>query len=72
VLLRSVGKCLRRSRGRFTATVYLRRDGSVLSVGVAPPSAAAEEKADCVAEALHKVKFGKQRSRVTKGTFTVP
>jgi hypothetical protein len=72
LLARSVSRCMRRGRGRFTATVYVRRDGSVLSAGVAPPSAAAEDKADCVADALHKVKFGKQRSRLTKGTFQIP
>ena len=72
LLARKAGPCLRHTRGRFVATVYVRADGSVLSAGVAPPSAAGEEHADCVAEALGKVNLGKQRARLSKGTFKLP
>jgi hypothetical protein len=72
LLARKAGPCLRRTRGRFLATVYVRADGSVLSAGVAPPSAAAEDRADCVVEALGKVNLGKQRTRLSKGTFKLP
>jgi threonine dehydrogenase-like Zn-dependent dehydrogenase len=71
-LARAVWPCLGRTRGKSTATAYLRWDGRVVSVGVAPPSAAAEDQADCVAEALHKLNLGKQRSALTKATFRVP
>lgn len=68
---RATWPCLGRTRGRFNATLYLRWDGHVLGAGVATSSAVAEEKSDCLADALRTLKLGKQRSRLTKVTFRV-
>lgn len=69
---RKVHPCLRRVRGRFVATLYISRSGQVRAAGIAPPSPEGEEQADCVAEALRKFNFGRQRSRLSKVTFAVP
>jgi hypothetical protein len=50
-------------RGKFRATAYLRADGRVLAAGVAPPNERGEDAADCVAEAIRKVRFGKPGRR---------
>ena len=52
--------------------MYISRSGQVRGAGIAPPSAAGEEQADCVAEALRKFNFGRQRSRLSKVTIALP
>jgi len=51
------GKCRRGVPGSFFATVYLEPDGSVTSAGVSVPSEKGEDVADCVVEAVRKVRF---------------
>jgi hypothetical protein len=51
------GKCRRGVPGSFFATVYLQPDGRVVTAGVAVPSEKGEDVADCVVEALRKVRF---------------
>ncbi len=51
------GKCRRGVPGSFFATVYLHADGRVVTAGVAVPSEKGEDVADCVVEALRKVRF---------------
>jgi hypothetical protein len=50
-------KCRRGVAGSFFATVYLEPDGSVATAGVSVPSEKGEEVADCVVEAVRKVRF---------------
>jgi hypothetical protein len=70
-IMKQLYKCLSGKRGRWSATVYLRWDGAVVSAGVAPPNAAAEEKSDCVVDVLETFNFGRQRARMSKVTFAV-
>jgi len=51
------GKCRRGVAGSFFATVYLQPDGRVVTAGVAVPSEKGEDVADCVVEALRRVRF---------------
>jgi hypothetical protein len=51
------GKCRRGVPGSFFATVYLQPDGKVLAAGVSVPSERGEDVADCVVEAVRKVRF---------------
>jgi hypothetical protein len=51
------GKCRRGVPGSFFATVYLQPDGHVFTAGVAVPSEKGEDVADCVVEAVRKVRF---------------
>jgi hypothetical protein len=51
------GKCRHGVAGSFFATVYLQPDGRVVTAGVAVPSEKGEDVADCVVEALRKVRF---------------
>jgi hypothetical protein len=51
------GKCRKGIRGSFMATVYVRPDGRVAAAGVAVPSEKGEDVADCMVEAVRKVRF---------------
>jgi hypothetical protein len=51
------GKCRRGVRGKFFATVYVQPDGHVAAAGVAVPSEKGEDVADCMVEAVRKVRF---------------
>lgn len=51
------GKCRRGVPGSFFATVYLQPDGTVTSAGVSVPSEKGEDVADCVVDAVRKVRF---------------
>jgi hypothetical protein len=70
-IMKKLWKCVSGVRGRFTATVYVRSDGKVVSAGVAPPNADAEEKSDCVVDVLETFNFGRQRRRISKVTFPI-
>jgi hypothetical protein len=64
-----LARCVPRVGPPYQATMYLRRDGRVVSAGVAPPNPAAEEQSDCVADVLGALRFGPQRGRLTKVSF---
>ena len=64
-------KCRRGVRGKFTATAYLRADGRVLSAGVAPPDEKGEDVADCVVDAILKVRFKKHGGKAAKVSFEI-
>jgi hypothetical protein len=58
-------KCRKgRGRGKIRVTAYISADGRVLAAGLAPPNERVEEAADCIAEAVRKVRFGKVGKRV--------
>ena len=72
-IYRKVAKCLSPHRGRWQATMYIRRDGRVASAGVAPPNAKSDgEQAECLVDAMRAFQFGRQRPRYSKVTFTIP
>lgn len=52
----AIDKCKAGDGAAFRATIYVGPGGKVLSAGVAVPSKGAEEKADCLAKALLKMK----------------
>jgi hypothetical protein len=56
--------------GSFVATVYLRPDGRVVTAGVAVPSEKGEDVADCMVEAVRKVRFRGDR-RTAKLSFEI-
>jgi hypothetical protein len=64
------GKCRRGVPGSFFATVYLRPDGQVVTAGVAVPSEKGEDVADCMVEAVRKVRFRGDR-RTAKLSFEI-
>jgi hypothetical protein len=64
------GKCRRGVPGSFFATVYLQPDGRVVTAGVAVPSEKGEDVADCVVEALRKVRF-RGAPKVAKLSFEI-
>jgi hypothetical protein len=49
--------CRKGVRGAFLATVYLRPNGRVLTVGVATPNEKADAAADCITAEIRKLKF---------------
>jgi hypothetical protein len=68
---RATAPCRREVPGGFTATAYVRADGRVASAGVAVPSEKAAGGADCVVEALRKLRFGPQAGAAAKVSFLV-
>ncbi len=50
-------KCKRGVPGSFLATVYVQTDGRVATAGVSVPSEKGEDVADCVVDALRKLRF---------------
>ena len=70
-IMKKMWKCIEGVRGRWSATVYVGPDGRVMSAGIAPPSAKAEDKSDCVVGVLETFNFGRQRRRVSKVTFAI-
>lgn len=50
-------KCRKGVRGTFTATVYVRTNGHVISVGITPPNEKGEAAADCMTDMIKKMKF---------------
>jgi hypothetical protein len=67
-----LARCKKGVRGTFTATAYVRPDGRVMAAGVAPPSETGERAADCLAEAIGKMRFASPGRRAAKVTFEVP
>ena len=62
--------CRKGIRGKFRVIAYLRPDGRVLAASVAPPNERGEDAADCVVEAIRKVRFG-QPGRKSKLSFDI-
>jgi hypothetical protein len=62
-------KCRKGVQGTFTATVYVRTSGAVLTTSVTPPNEKGEEAADCMAEIIKKVKFIPGGNRTGKFSF---
>ena len=70
---KKVAKCVMPLGGKqWRATLYIRSNGRVAASGVAPPSAEVEEQADCLVKELNRFRFGPQRSKLTKVSFTIP
>lgn len=67
-----VAKCVMPLAGKWHATLYIRQSGRVASSGVAPPNADSGEQADCLVGVLNKFRFGPQRSKLSKVSFTIP
>jgi hypothetical protein len=63
-------KCKRGVPGSFLATVYVQPDGRVATAGVSVPSEKGEDVADCVVEALRKVRF-RAAPKATKLSFEI-
>ncbi|HSN99200.1 MAG TPA: AgmX/PglI C-terminal domain-containing protein [Candidatus Nanopelagicales bacterium] len=57
-------------RGRVRATVHIAPNGKVLGASITPPDERFEEVADCVAEEIGKIRFGKVGRRM-KLTFEI-
>jgi len=57
--------------GSFFATVHVRPDGRISAAGVAPPSERGEGVADCVVEAIRKLRFHASGQRAAKVTFEI-
>ena len=63
-------KCKKGVPGSFLATVYVQPDGSVATAGVSVPSEKGEDVADCVVEALRKVRF-RSTDKLAKLSFEI-
>lgn len=70
-LAKNAARCKKGKDGRYVATAYVRPDGKVMSAGVAPPSAADQDVADCVAAALEKTRVKSPGRRAAKLTFEI-
>lgn len=66
---RETYRCKKGARGTFVTTAYLKPNGRVVSVGVAPPSETGDAAVDCIVEAVKKLEFGKVGGKVSKLTF---
>jgi len=66
-----VAKCRKGIPGNFMATAYVRPDGRVLAAGVAPPSEKGEDVADCVVDAIRRLRFGSPGARAAKVSFSL-
>jgi hypothetical protein len=62
-------ECKAGSRGSFTATVYVDRDGKALGAGISPPSQEAERRVDCIVDVLQAATYPSPGSWPAKVTF---
>jgi hypothetical protein len=69
---RETARCRHGHGGAFVATAYLHPTGKVMAAGVAPPDENAEQAADCVVEAIERLRFGAIGRRPAKVSFEVP
>lgn len=67
-----VARCRKGIPGSFVATVYVSPDGRVVTAGVATPNERGEEAADCVTEALRRMRFGSHGDKAAKVSFALP
>jgi hypothetical protein len=70
-LEKDIRGCKNGVSGQFEATLYVATDGSVLSVGVTPPSEEGEEAVDCLVDALKSASFPSPGSWPAKVTFAL-
>ena len=68
----ALARCRKGVPGHFVATAYVRPDGRVLSAGVATPHEKGEEAADCMVDAIRKLRFGSPGRRLAKVSFELP
>ena len=64
-------RCKNGVGGRFRATAYVDAKGRVITAGVAPPDEKGEEVADCVVDAIKKVKVVRRNKRAAKVSFNL-
>jgi hypothetical protein len=69
---KAFAQCKKGAPGSFVATAYVRPDGRVAAAGVAPPDPDREPIADCLADAIERLRFGSPGRRAAKVTFEVP
>lgn len=70
---KKVAKCVMPLEGKqWSATIYIRQNGRVAASGVAQPTVEDDDRAECLAKALNRFRFGPQRSKLTKVSFTIP
>ena len=67
----AASRCRHGIKGSFFATVYVRPDGRISAAGVAPPSERGEDVADCVVDALLKLRFRPSAPRAAKVSFEI-
>ncbi len=67
----AASRCRHGVKGSFFATVHVRPDGRVSAAGVAPPSERGEDVADCVVDALLKLRFRSSTPRAAKVSFEI-
>jgi len=67
----AAARCRRGVSGSFFATVHVRPDGRVTAAGVAPPSERGEDVADCVVDAIRKLRFRPSAPRAAKVSFEI-
>jgi hypothetical protein len=67
-------KCTAGVTGSFKVTVYVepeKKDGKVLSVGVAPPNKEAQGKVNCIVDAVKGMKLPSPGGYLAKATFSL-
>jgi hypothetical protein len=67
-------KCTQGTTGSFKVTVYVepdKKEGRVLSVGIAAPNHDASAKVDCIASAVREMKFPSPGGYLAKATFSL-
>lgn len=69
---KEAAKCRKGARGTFMATAYIRTNGAVLAAGVTPPSEKGQEVADCMVDAIRRVKFVAAGNNTGKLRFELP
>jgi hypothetical protein len=70
-LASKIKECKNGTRGRFTATLYVATDGSVLSAGVTPPDEDGEASVDCLVGILRDAKLPSPGSWPAKVSFEI-
>jgi hypothetical protein len=70
--LEPLQECRAGVNGLFTATAVVKTDGSVRSVGIAPPDETGEQAADCIVDVIKGLTFPTTGSWPAKVTFDVP
>ncbi len=67
----SLDSCLKASHGSFHVTAIVETSGKVASAGVASPDETSDETADCLAEAVTRLKMPSPGSWPAKVTFEI-
>jgi hypothetical protein len=67
----AASRCRHGIVGSFFATVHVRPDGRISAAGVAPPNELGEDVADCVVEAIRKLRFRPYAPRAAKVSFEI-